>query len=237
MQPKPASTILLTRPKAGSERFAEALRCELGRDIRIVISPLTRIEFLDGVPELDKISKLIFTSINGVRAFLRRSERRDVPCYAVGDATAAYAESKELQATSCDGNAQDLIARILADGEQGPVLHVRGEHSRGKVVEKLRNAGCKADQIILYRQVSQELNEPAKRLLRAKTPVIVPLFSPRGAEQFVRRYHGCAVLSVVAMSGEVAKVAQALDVRRVDIAQSPNKNAMLDAVKGLLVAD
>jgi uroporphyrinogen-III synthase len=214
-----------------------ALRRELGRDFEIVISPLTRIEFFDGTPDLNGLTKLVFTSINGVRAYSQCSERRDIPCYTVGDATATYAELQGLRATSCQGNAQDLIARILADGERGPVLHIRGAHSRGKVAESLRNAGCEAAEIILYRQVKQELSEIAKRLLEAKTPVIVPLFSPRGAKQFVRQYHGCAPLSVVAMSSEVAKAAQAPVMWRVDIAKSPNQKAMLDVVKGLLVAD
>ncbi len=237
MQPKPAPAILLTRPVEGSKRFAEALRNALGSDVKIVISPLTKIEFLEGALELDNLSKLIFTSINGVRAYARHCDRRDIPCYTVGDATAAYADSIGLRATSCHGNAQDLIARILADGERGPVLHIRGRHSRGEVALSLRNAGCKAEETILYRQIGQTLNNAAVSLFQAKTPVIVPLFSPRGAEQFVQQYHGGAPVLVVAMSAVVAQVARELDALHIVTAQSPNKNSMLEAIKGLLVAD
>ncbi|MDQ7070228.1 MAG: uroporphyrinogen-III synthase [Rhodobacterales bacterium] len=237
MQPKPAPAILLIRPVEGSKRFAEALRDALGDDVKIVISPLTKIEFLEGALELDGLSKLIFTSTNGVRAYARHCERRDIPCYSVGDATAAYARSIGMQATSCHGNAQDLIARILADGERGPVLHVRGVHSRGEVALNLQNAGCKAEEAIVYRQIGQILNDAAISLFQAKTPVIVPLFSPRGAEQFVQQYHGGASVLVVVMSAAVAQAVRDLDALRVVTAQSPNREAMLEAIKGLLVAD
>lgn len=237
MQPKTAPTILLTRPKDGAERFAEALRQDFGANQQIVLSPLTRIEWIEEEPDTEDITRLVFTSINGVRAFVRQSKRRDIACYTVGDATAREAQSFGLRATSCKGRASDLIARILADGERGPVLHVRGEHSRGAVVENLRAGGCEAREIIFYRQVEQALSQEAMQLIGENTLVIVPLFSPRGAALFVEQYQGPAQLIVVAISAEVAKVAAKLHPKQIVIAVAPNAKSMRAAIKGLLVAD
>jgi len=234
---QPAMAILLTRPKDGADRFADALRCEISPDVEIIISPLTRIDWLEQSLNLDKVRRLVFTSINGVRAFVRLSERRDIPCYTVGDATAAFAESHGMQATSCQGTAVELIARILADRERGPVLHIRGVHGRGAVVENLIRGGCKAQEVVTYRQMAEQLNVHAKQLLLQENPVIIPLFSPRGAMRLVDQSEGKAPLLVVALSEEVAKAARDLGAKQVIVAQRPDARAMVGAVKRLLNAE
>jgi len=237
MQPDTEIPILLTRPLAGADRFASALRDAIGQHLNIVKSPLLQIEWIDGSPDLAGIRALVFTSINGVQGFIRQSARRDIGCFTVGDATAKFAESQGMNATSCSGNAEDLIARILAEGEKGPVLHVRGEHGRGAVVDNLNAAGCEAREIIVYRQASLMLNSAAKHLLETEKQVIVPLFSPRSAKILGEQYKGSAGLIVIALSGEVAKNTARLPLRKLVISARPDAAAMIGAIKGLSGVD
>lgn len=228
--------VLITRPHNGAERFAKALLDEFNHKIKIRVSPLTGIEARDQSFDLSDATALIFTSLNGVDEFLRQSARRDIPCYAVGDATAQRARAGGLQAISCKGDSKDLIARILSDKQKGPLFHFRGEHSRGAIAENLIKSGCEIKEVIVYKQVQLMLNNVARTLLERENRVIVPLFSPRGAAQFVKQYKGRAKLEIVAISKDVAEIARTIKPVRVVIAQNPNAKAMISAIKGLFDA-
>ena len=81
--------VLVTRSKYDAAHLIE----ELGlRNIEAVLAPLLEIEFFGGpVLNLKGIQALLMTSANGVRAFSRRSDNRDLQVVAVGDATAQAA--------------------------------------------------------------------------------------------------------------------------------------------------
>ena len=80
--------VMLTRPRADSERLAEALRTR-GNDV--IIEPMLQVIATGSPPPLDGVVALIATSANGLRAFAAASDRRDLAVYAVGDATALAA--------------------------------------------------------------------------------------------------------------------------------------------------
>src|SRR5207302_7953240 len=77
---------LVTRPIEDAAPLAAALKA---RGIEAVVVPMMSIWPIGTPPRLDGIAALLFTSANGVRAFAGLSERRDLPCFAVGPATAA----------------------------------------------------------------------------------------------------------------------------------------------------
>lgn len=230
MQP----TILITRPDSAGLRFADHLRAELGCAVPMILSPVTRIEQCGTLPDLAGIEHLIFTSRNGVEAYAAKSTRRDIPCYTVGDATAELARSFGLSATSGSGNANDLIAKILADGLSGPCLHVRGKHGVGEIAAQLTKAGVETREVVLYRQVTQPLNADAKALLMRETPVILPLFSPRSARLTLEQLEGSAPLTVIAISAAVADEVTGGNVKILKVAAKPNARCMVDAVITLL---
>lgn len=227
-------TILLTRPEAASARFAHALRNRLGAAVDILIAPLTRIEWLDVALDMTDVDSLIFTSRNGVAAYLRATGRRDVPCFAVGDATAALAQKAGMVATSCQGDAEALIAQVLARADAGRVLHVRGRHSRGDVAARLTAAGRPTREVVMYDQQAMGLTEAAQEVLDGDTPVIVPLFSPRSAAQFVAEHRGKAPLLIAAMSGAVAEAAAPVKAAAMQVAARPDAEAMLEVLAGLV---
>lgn len=228
-------TILITRPEPAAQRFADQLRAELGCGVSVVLSPLMRIEPCGTLPALDGITTLIFTSRNGVAVFARESPRRNIPCYTVGDATAALAHDEGLHAMSCGGDADHLVARMLADKVQGPCLHIRGEHGVGDIAARLTAAGVATTEAVLYRQEAQPLTDAARALLQREAPVIIPLFSPRLARLISKGLRGHAPKYGVAMSRAVAAAIPADILKSLIVAQAPNAAAMIEAVKTALI--
>src|SRR5277367_2328472 len=101
--------VLVTRPKDDAEETAAKLRA---RGHAVLVAPLIEIRFADG-PEisLDGIQAVLATSSNGVQALARRTDRRDVPLFAVGTQTAHAARSAGFSTVkSADGDAHALAA-------------------------------------------------------------------------------------------------------------------------------
>lgn len=224
-------TILLTRPQEGSARFAAQLRQACGSEVRILCSPVLRIDPVAFQADLTRYKALIFTSAHAV-PFGAPGLR----CYTVGDATARAAEAAGMHSTSAGANAEALVRRILADGCRGPLLHLRGQHTRGDVARSLSEAGCATDEQVVYTQMECALTEEAIRALTTTSPVIVPLFSPRSARLFVGQMPENAQIWIAALSPAVAEVFADMDISRMEIATTPDAEAMLRGTQGLMDA-
>ena len=232
-----APTILLTRAEDAAADFADSLRSRFGADLDIVVSPLMRIDHVDGQPEnLDGFASVIFTSRNGVRAFAARTSRRDWPCYCVGDATAAAATREGFRAVSANGAADDLAELLKRDQPRTPCLYVRGDHVASDLFKVLISAGIETAEAVLYRQIAQELTASARAVLKRENPVILPLFSPRSSRLFFEQDTGAAQLLVAAISEQTAQAVPADRVYTLRVAQAPTAPAMLDAMQGLFDA-
>ena len=81
--------VLITRPGEDGTALAEVLKTN---GVETVIEPLLAIKHINGpFVDVNTVQALLLTSANGVRALARRTDRRDLPVYAVGDATATTA--------------------------------------------------------------------------------------------------------------------------------------------------
>lgn len=224
--------ILLTRPEASSRRMAALLAARFGDKVDFCISPLMDIALDPRLPDLDGIRTLIFTSVNGVAAYVGAHGPKALPCYTVGDATAHAAHEAGLRVTSAGGDAEALIARIIVDGAPGPMLHLRGAHARGEIAERLSAAGCPVSQAIVYSQNARPLSDAASVLLQGSRPVILPLFSPRSASLLG---HGPVVapVYVIAMSRNVANSVR-FEVEDCIVADHPDFETVTEAISTLL---
>jgi uroporphyrinogen-III synthase len=224
--------ILLTRPEASSRRMAAILAAKFEDKADFCVSPLMDIVPDPRLPDLDGIRTLIFTSANGVAAYVAAQGPRSLPCYTVGDATAHAAREAGLRAISAGADAETLIARIIEDGASGPMLHLRGAHARGDIAERLSAQGCPVSQAIVYSQNARPLNEEALALLQGTLPVILPLFSPRSAK-LMGDGPVSAPLYVIAMSRNVAD-AMRFEVEHCIIADHPDFETVTEAIGTLL---
>ena len=221
--------ILITRPEPYGAEFAATLRTLPGGDLSMILSPALQIGALGTVPDLGAYSWLIFTSRNGVRHFVDASARRDIPVYAVGDATADEARRAGMDAISCGGDARDLVARIIADGVRGPMLHLRGAHAAADIVGALNDAGIEAGEAVLYSQEAAPLTDAARACLLGDVPVIAPVFSPRSAEALFNGAPPSAPIVVLAISDAAAARVPKGAAREVIIADRPDTAAILRA--------
>lgn len=227
-------TILITRPKAAAERFVAALRAA-GIDAPVEVSPLLEVVPTDAIPEFGGAKGVIFTSVNGVET----APAGDLPAWCVGEATAASARDRGWQAVAAGGDAEALVARILAARPGGPLLHLRGRMARGDIAARLTDSGIKTQEAVVYDQELCGLTEQAKDILTREKVVIVPLFSPRTAAQFGVEWaqtNGNAPVFMAAMSAAVADAAANVPVAKRIVAAQPDVKAMIDAVLGLLDA-
>lgn len=229
-------TILITRPEPSGAAFAKEVQKVIGTKAKLILSPVMQIEPCGELPDLTPIRHLVFSSRHAVEAFARRTDRRDIPAYAVGEATAQAGRDIGLSVTACGGDARQMLKRICDDGLRGPFLHIRGEHTTGNLAKDLNRAGLETVEAIVYRQRSLTLTADAKESLQKKAPVILPLFSPRSARLVLSGAVVKAPLFVAAISENVANEVSPETVRKVIVAQEPTARAMVGAIEGLFDA-
>lgn len=229
--------VLLTRPAAQGDRFAADLRARFGAAVEPVSSPLMEPDLLSPDWPEGPYSCLILTSETGVEAAARlRDLGRVLPVRAicVGDRTAAVARAAGFEAQSAQGDAEALIARILAGDDPGPFLHLRGKDARGDIAPRLAAKGRPAMAAVVYDQRAVPLTEPARRLLAGERAVVVPLFSPRSADLLLAQGPFVAPLRIAVLSPAVAARAEALAPERMVVADRPDAAAMMEAVATLI---
>ena len=225
-------TLLLTRPAAQSQEFAERCRAALGPDLAVVISPVLSIRPRDSAPDLGSFRGVVLTSANGARALAAQADVCGVRAWCVGDRTAEAARRLGMDARSAAGSADELVDMVA--GEPGPLLHAHGAESRGRVAERLTAAGTETREAVLYDQVAQPLSAEARRLLDGDGPVILPLFSPRSAALVAAAAGGArAPLCLASLSAAVdaAWTGPAPAARR--IAERPDAAALVRCVTAL----
>ena len=225
--------LLMTRPAPESRAFAKSVR----GDFELVISPLFRVETAAYLPKLPGKFGVIFTSANGVRAWMSLGGPVSSPCFAVGEATGREARAAGYTPEIAKGNADDLVAMIARTRPGIPLVHARGHHARGRVAERLSSAGIETHEAEIYDQHALPLSGEAQKVLNSDGPVIAPLFSPRSAALFSKQGEVHAPLAVVAMSEAVAGQIGPIAPRHVVIANHPCAESMRSAVERLLDAD
>ncbi|MFC7333826.1 uroporphyrinogen-III synthase [Rhodocista pekingensis] len=228
--------ILVTRPQPEADQTAAELAA---RGFTTLIEPLLEVRLLPG-PALDLagVQALLLTSINGVRATLARTDRRDLPVLAVGRRTgdearaAGFAEVREAE-----GDAVHLAALIRreVDPAAGRLLHVSGVDLAADLAELLGPDGYTVDRIVGYEAVAAEhLSPEVVSALRQADISIALFFSPRTARTFVRLATAagladrCAGMSAFCLSPAVASAAAGLPWQAVRVAERPAAGALLD---------
>lgn len=236
--------IWVTRPVEDAAELAEALRAE---GIEVLVEPLLQIVYADGPPlDLAGAQALIATSANGVRAFARRNQQRDVPVLAVGDATARTARAAGF--TSVESAAGDVaalagLARLRLDPARGPVLHVAAAAVTGDLAGALAAAGLGYRREVLYeaRTVDRLSDRLAADLGRGAVDAVV-VFSPRTGATLVRLLSATALsaaaceLICFCLSHAVAAAVAPLPWRQVVVAERPTQKAMITAIAAVRFA-
>ncbi len=240
--------MIVTRPTAEAERTCAAL---IEQGYEVLGEPLLAIEPVADpagrLGGLDGIAALLFTSINGVRAFAQASARRDLPVYAVGPTTAAAATTAGFPSVrEAAGDVQALAKLVAAERRpgQGGLLHPAGEAVAGDLASALAHLGYDVRRVALYRAMpAQAFSEALKDTLRGHRADAVTFFSPRTARTFVTLARtaelepSCRCLVAACLSPAVAEAAAGVEWRRVAVADAPTQEALITALARALAVD
>ncbi len=203
----------------------------------MLIAPASRIADSGAALPQGRFETLILTSENGLEAFCRRSPRRDLTAWCVGPHTTAAAAERGFAVRQGPGDGAGLAAAILAARPPGPCLWPHGDEIAFDLGGALNSAGIETFPALLYRSESVAPSAAALALLADEAPVILPVFSPRGADWLAGWTAGRrAPLVVVAISPATGLAAADLRPERLVVAKTPDAEAMLAAMAPLLAA-
>jgi uroporphyrinogen-III synthase len=228
--------ILSTRPDTGEADPVAAGLAAAGH--QVTSAPLMRVVHCGGLPALNGVQALIFTSRNGLKAVAPLSDAAlALPLYAVGPATAAMARELGVKdVVEGPGTARELLEIIegSADKDAGPLLHIAGETLACDLSAALATRGFTARTETVYRTEPVEALDPmVADAYRHGAFDGVVLMSPKTASVYaalvqhanlgplaLRMAHFC-------LSDAVAQKLEPLGAVRVAVACLPNSQEML----------
>jgi uroporphyrinogen-III synthase len=234
---KRAMRVLITRPREDALSLAREL-AEIGVDA--LIEPLLTIDYHDSPPRLAGVQALLMTSANGVRAFVRLSNERTLPLFAVGDATAGTAAEADFENVfSAAGDVAALAELVAAkcDPNAGELLHVAGSRVAGDLGGALAAAGFKYRRAVLYAaRKAESLTTEARDALRAGGLAGIVLYSPRTARTFAELVRAAGLEETLAdtyafcLSPAVADALSGLAWRKLAVARRSEQTAMIGLI-------
>ena len=222
--------LLITRPLEDGKEFARRL-AERGH--QGLLAPLLSPRFYEGPePDLRGVLAILATSANGIRAFVRRTPRRDFSIFAVGPQTAEEARrSGFTEVRNADGDAKALaLAATLWAARKGTLLHVCGEDAPGTLAENLTLRGFKVRRLPLYAiDAAASLPEEARSALESRALDGAMFFSPKSARIFGVLADGLPTenLAAFCISAATAQALSPMSFGRIAVAARPNQSAML----------
>ncbi|PCJ36673.1 MAG: uroporphyrinogen III synthase [Alphaproteobacteria bacterium] len=229
---------MLTRPEEDSRNLARKLLA-LGHGVQA--EPLLQIDFLpqDEI-DLANFQALAFTSANGVRAFVRIYQNRDIPCFAVGEATAGEAEEAGFQSIYTAGGNVVELAELMTRSlnmMSGPILHISGQDIAGDLSGRLSAAGFQLIRAPLYKaEKSTAMTAAARKLITSGQISHIPFYSPRSAKIFmdlIRLSHmenHLTEITAICLSSAVSDMISSYSWQKILTAKHPNQSSLFNLV-------
>ncbi len=224
--------ILVTRAAPDAEATGRRLAA---RGLTPILAPLLAIApaTRDASTEAEALA---FTSANGARMFAALNPRRDLPVFAVGDATAATARALGFgRVLSAQGDLWALAALLQAQlPPRASVFHPTGRDQAGDLAAAA--PGLRIESRAIYRaEAARELPAAALAALAPDPPGVdaVMAHSPRAASVFVRLLIEAglgarrAALTGLAISARAADALEPEAWRDMRVAGAPNEDALL----------
>ena len=211
--------VWITRTQPGADACLPAWR-EAGFDpMAAPLLELTRVEDVGPVPAG---AELVFTSANGVR--FAPDLAKNCRVYCIGPATARAARDAGFADVRHGvGDWTNLLG--LIEPSNAPIVHIGGQHVRGRITEALRERGRTASRRVVYR--SEAVTDWPLDTSRIE---LAALYSPLAAATLMSLPDRPMAFAVVALSEAVAApLRQRIDRDRLHVARQPTDAAMIEA--------
>lgn len=216
--------LAVLRPEPGNAATRARIAAAGGTPIAL---PLFEVRALDWTPPAPaRFDALFLTSANAVRhAGAALATYRDLPVFAVGEATASAARAAALTVTAVGtGDAADLAALANSRGI-GRALHLAG---RDRAQDHLPEI---ADTIAVYASEARDLSDAERAMLSGCVALI---HSPRAGTRLAVLAPDRSAIRIAAIS-DAALAAAGLGWAASAVAARPDDDALIAA--GLTLAD
>ncbi len=232
--------LIITRPLERARLLSEKL---MGEGYEALLAPMLRIENRAfEVPDAP-LQALMFTSVQGVEAVAGEESIKIFPAITVGSKTAGAAALAGFETVhNADGNVEDLYKLILEKGNAGKglLLHMVGDQTTGKLVERLVEKGFQAERRQVYetRAAKNLPSNVAEKIKKRKFDGVL-FFSPRTAHIFnqVIRASGLedhlSKAFALCLSRNVADIAAKLSWKKIYVSEKPTEQSLITLLQGL----
>lgn len=226
MSAKPA--LLLTRALPQSLEFADLCRDRIGAGIRIVISPVTRIELEPIKHDLRGFGAVIVTSVNGAAAL---PSGGNMHAFCVGTRSAAAARAKGYEPVIANGDVNSLLSVIRECQPTEPLLYPHGSERKTDIEAALEPDGIQVRSVVAYRQFAEKLTQEAIETLKGSAPVILPIFSAKSAHRLSDQLEiATAPIHLISISKAAIATWAGPKVETTNIAARPDAAHMLGMI-------
>jgi uroporphyrinogen-III synthase len=231
--------LLVTRPEPDALVLKARLE-SLGHEATVAPMLTVSFENVEAV-DLSEVQALIATSRNGLKALKAQRAHRiaaQLPIYVVGQATAREAKAMGFSEIIVGGGTvASLLPEIVAtaDPQSDVLMHLAGDEVAGQIGSELELHGFRVMQPVVYRMVPTAAFTPdVEEQIETGEVDGVLLFSPRTASIYADLIlsHGLEKatkrLNHYCLSRAVAQRLAPLAPVRIELAATPNLDAMLD---------
>jgi uroporphyrinogen-III synthase len=205
--------LVILRPEPGASATAERARA---MGLEPVAMPLFEVQSVDWhPPDAGLFDALLLTSANAVRHGGEGLQKlRQLPVYAVGEATAAAARGAGFDiASTGDAGVERLLGSIESDVR---LLHLCGEHRTETHAKQAITA------IPVYRATELPLSDDFRRI----EGQVVVVHSPRAGNRLAELAIDASTVRIAAIS-EAAAAAAGPGWERCEAAEAPDEEALL----------
>jgi len=196
------------------------------------------VRWIKATLDLTDVAGLAFTSTNGVKAFAAQENGRDLPVFAVGDATAKAAQMLGFtDVRSADGDVGDLCRLIVSAEPKGLILNPGGAETAGDFIGHLKRHGVLARQVALYDTPAvANLSPELTRSLGGREVAAVLVHSPRAAAILAGevQFFDLTEVAALGLSSHCLRPLRHLSFGRLVRAKRPREDALLDALLATL---
>jgi len=227
--------VLITRPEESAAETAYLLN---QKGYLTFCEPMMDVVFHESaLPDLDQFNALVFTSANAVKAYMLKTDRRDIMAYCVGDTTLqAVRKAGFVACKAAQGKVDDLIQLLEKETIDGEILYIRARD----ITQNLAVNGKQVSEFILYHtEKTKEISKNCLDLLENGSISKVLFYSPRTSETFVEMVEKYGVKNALkqcqalCLGDPMIECITQLQWKHIHVAPSRDRDGMLQLLETL----
>jgi len=220
-------TVLITRPDGDSRQISNDIKAK-GYDV-LCVPFLNVILHEQKIDDLESYAGLIFTSRNGVRAYCQNTQKRDLPVWVIGDATADIARAEGFSNIhNAKGGVQDLEDILKEVNHEKPLLYIRGRD----VARDIEGKNIQ-EKVLYHTEKIEQIDNAVMDSIEAGDFSHITFFSTRTAQAFIECVEAAGIKNglrrtkALCLGDSMLKSLSVLPWRSIEAADAPNRKILV----------